>query len=335
MSGLQADVTLDKFNTLRLKSITKAYIKLEAITELDEIAELCKKYPKFFVLGGGSNLILPEYYEGLVIHNHLKGITIDLIDQEYKTVTAMAGENWDEFVAFCCNNGAHGLENLSLIPGTVGASPIQNIGAYGVEVKDFIDYVTVFDLTTKSIKKLNNASCKFSYRNSYLKNNQQYIVISVTFRLSSKVKLNISYGDIATQMAMIETPTPQDLRNCIIKTRQSKLPNPAEIGNVGSFFHNPIIATNEAENLRSKYPDLPVYNLEDNDHKKISAGWLIDKLGLKGYRIGNVGVYPKQALVLVNYEPASKIDILALAETIKEKVASNYGITLNIEPIIL
>lgn len=335
MSELQTDITLDKFNTLRLKSIAKAYIKLEALTELDEIAKLSKQQAKFFILGGGSNLILPEYYEGLVVHNHLKGITIDSVDSEFKTITAMAGENWDEFVAFCCENEAHGLENLSLIPGTVGASPIQNIGAYGVEVKDFINHVSVFDLTSQSIKQLDNASCKFSYRNSYLKNNPQYIVISVTFKLPRKIKLNISYGDIATQMATIKSPTPLDLRNCIIKTRQSKLPNPAEIGNVGSFFHNPIITTSEAEYLRQKYPDLPVYDLEDKGYKKISAGWLIDKLGLKGYRNGNVGVYPKQALVLVNYEPASKSDILALAEMIKEKVANNYGVRLNIEPIIL
>lgn len=335
MTQLNHRFRLDKLNTLRLQSMATAYVQLTKADQLAEIGKLIGSYQSFFVLGGGSNLILPENYNGLVIHNQLSGITIDATSSTDKTISAMAGENWDSFVAWCCENNAHGLENLSLIPGTVGASPIQNIGAYGVEVKDFIKHVTVYDLTDKKLVQYENSDCKFNYRNSFFKNNSRYIVVSVTFQLPNNPQLNTSYGDIAKEMHNLENPTPLDLRNCIIKIRSNKLPNPAEIGNVGSFFHNPVIPESEAEALHKQYPQLPIYTTDKPGFRKVSAGWLIDNLGLKGYRQKNVGVYDKQALVLVNHEPATKTDILELANFIQQQILDKYNIRLNIEPIIL
>lgn len=333
MLTIQNSVDLTQLNTLHLNSIANHYIQLTALEQLDEIAAVINNYSRYFVLGGGSNLILPENYDGLVIHNQLKGVTFDNDGSDYKLVTAAAGEIWDDFVANCLENQAYGLENLSLIPGTVGASPVQNIGAYGVEVKDFIDYVTVYDLTIRKFVKLSNPECQFSYRNSYLKNKPQYLVTSVTFKLPKKAKLMISYGDITKQMANIDNPTADDLRACIIATRRSKLPDPAEIGNAGSFFHNPIIAAVQAQELKQRFPDLPIYPTTNTEQVKVSAGWLIDNLGLKGMRSGNLGVYPKQALVLVNYASANKDELIEFAKGIQSKVYEFYQIQLNIEPI--
>lgn len=335
MLAIQNSINLTLLNTLRLNSTTNHYIQLTTSEQLDEIASIITDYPRYFVLGGGSNLILPENYDGLVIHNQLKGITFDDDSSGYKLVTAAAGEIWDDFVANCLANQAYGLENLSLIPGTVGASPVQNIGAYGVEVKDFIDYVTVYDFNLRQLTKLSNAECQFSYRNSYLKNKPQYLVVSVTFKLPTTARLMISYGDITKQMATIDNPTAHDLRACIIATRRSKLPDPAEIGNAGSFFHNPIIASVQAQELKQRFPNLPIYPTANAEQVKVSAGWLIDNLGLKGTRSGNIGVYPKQALVLVNYANANKDELLAFAKEIQVKVYDYYQIQLNIEPIIL
>lgn len=331
---LQHNYDLTTLNTLRLTAQAAAYTQLSNSNELKELSLLIQRYSKFLILGSGSNLLLPEIYNGLVIKNMLQGIYINEENQQHKTITAMAGENWDSFVAWCCNHHAYGLENLSLIPGTVGASPIQNIGAYGVEVKDFIDYVSVYDLSTNTQLKLTNSDCQFSYRNSMLKHNRRYIVISVTFKLLVKPQLNTSYGDIAKQLALTPAPTPQQLRECIIKIRQAKLPDPAILANAGSFFHNPIITTVAAESLVSQYPKLPVYATLNPNFTKISAGWLIDNLGLKGYQYANLGIYSKQALVLVNYQPATQTDILNFAKLIQNQVKQQYAINLNIEPII-
>lgn len=323
---------LSKLNTLHLQAIAANYIALQTEAQLPEIATIIQNYNRYFILGGGSNIILPELYSGLVIHNQLCGKTITDIG-EYYMVTAKAGEIWDDFVAWCLENGAYGLENLSLIPGTVGASPVQNIGAYGVEVKDFIDHIKVYDLKTNELIQLSNVDCQFSYRNSILKSIPNYLVLEVSFRLPKVSPLNCNYGDVKEKLASIPAPSAHDLRNCIIQTRQAKLPDHAEIGNAGSFFHNPIIDRAMAEQLKTQYPNLPIYPTGDKDKIKVSAGWLIDNLGLKGYRMGNVGVYAKQALVLVNHAKASKQELLALAEYIQTAVLDKYNITINIEPI--
>ena len=334
MLTLQENVDLTPLNTLHLQSTAAHYLVLEAVEQLEAISLAVAKFPQFFVLGGGSNLILPTNYQGLVVHNKLRGIEVSASGEE-RIVTAMAGENWDEFVAYCTNNGAFGLENLSLIPGTVGASPIQNIGAYGVEVKDFIETVLVYDLSTQQLIRLSNAECKFTYRNSILKNNSCYIVISVSFKLSAQSKFNLGYGDVAQKMASIKSPTPQDLRHIIIAIRQSKLPDPQELGNVGSFFHNPVVPDKKLYKLLTEYPNLPQFPTANPEYIKISAGWLIDNLGLKGLRQGNVGMYAKQALVLVNYGGACQSELLEFADWIQAQVKERYDLQLNIEPIIL
>jgi UDP-N-acetylmuramate dehydrogenase len=275
----------------------------------------------------------------LVIHNNLLGISVLSSLQEANTdssivVKAMAGVIWDEFVAFTLQHGYYGLENLSLIPGTVGAAPIQNIGAYGVEVKDFIKHVECFDLSSGKTIEIANKDCNFSYRNSRFKLEPNLLVTAVVFRLKTIPQLNISYGDITAKMAQIPHPTPLDLRKCIIETRTSKLPDPRIIPNVGSFFHNPILSNDKVRQLKSQYSNLPVYTVDDSV-SKISAGWLIDNAGFKGYKYKNVGVYSKQALVLVNYSATTRCEILELAAIIKDTINAKYGISLNIEPLLV
>lgn len=334
MLNILENIDLTPLNTLHLKSTASHYVVLNQVEQLDEIRKIISDFSKFFILGGGSNLIIPAQYQGLVIHNELRGITITQSGQE-KIVTAMAGENWDEFVAYCNQHGAFGLENLSLIPGMVGASPIQNIGAYGVEVKDFINEVVVYDLHTAKLVSLSNSECQFSYRNSFLKNNSRFIVISVSFTLFTEPKLNADYGDVAQRLSSLMNPTPYDLRNIIISIRQSKLPDPNELGNAGSFFHNPIIPKKAAHKLSIQYPKLPVFSTPDPEKIKVSAGWLIDSLGLKGLRQGNVGIYQEHALVMVNYGGAYQAELLEFAGWIQSQIKERYDVQLNIEPIVL
>lgn len=333
MQKIETNYQLDKLNSLHLTSIAKYYIALIDINQLSALTDFMN-HKKFFVLGGGSNIILPEIYPGLVIHNQLRGVEVIETLDDHVLIKAMAGETWDNFVGYTIGKNWYGLENLSLIPGTVGASPIQNIGAYGVEVKDFIYSVEVYDTQKRQFTELSNPECQFKYRDSYLKHNPNLIVTSVVFRLYRKPKLNNKYAEVAKALSEIPNPTALDLRNCVIKIRQAKLPDPAVIGNVGSFFHNPILDMAKVQQLQSKYPNLPVYVLDDKT-AKISAGWLIDNLGLKGYRQGKVGVYDKQALVLVNHSNAKASDLLNLAKHIQDEVFKNYAIWLNIEPLII
>lgn len=333
MQGIKQNYPLDKLNTLHLKSKAQYYIALTNKEQLIQITDYAKDLA-IFVLGGGSNIILPEVYEGLIIHNQLRGIWLLESHDEYVLVRVMAGEVWDNFVAYTIEHCWFGLENLSLIPGTAGAAPIQNIGAYGVEAKDFIDSVEIYNIQERQFIRLDNSQCQFRYRNSYLKHNPHLIVTSVTFRLRRFPDLNTNYTDVARAIADITNPTALDLRNCVIKIRQQKLPDPAVIGNVGSFFHNPVLDMVKVRQLQDKYPVIPVYPVDDKK-AKVSAGWLIDNLGLKGYCRGNVGVYQKQALVLVNHGGADATELLNLAHYIQNEVRLNYGILLNIEPLVV
>jgi UDP-N-acetylmuramate dehydrogenase len=327
--------SLKHLNTFGINSSAKNFISLNNINQLEDIAAIVhNNNANYFVLGGGSNILLPSLYNGYVIHNCLFGIELINQDDKFYYVKAMAGENWDNFVAFTLNNQWCGLENLSLIPGTVGATPIQNIGAYGVEVKDFIDSVEVFDLHDRCIKQISNSQCQFSYRHSIFKTTNRYIVISVIFKLLVEAKLITSYADVAAKVDQQSNFAAQDLRQTVINIRQQKLPDPKVIGNVGSFFHNPIIENAQMMQLKELYSNLPVYKLDER-RSKVSAGWLIDNLGLKGFRLGNVGVYAKQALVLVNYANATQEEVIAFATMISDKVYQKYQIKLNIEPIII
>ncbi len=326
---------LTKLNTLRLRSSAKYFTNLTSITQLSELAEFIQeKKCSFIVIGSGSNILLPELYDGLVIHNDLFGVELIYRGATTVMVKAMAGYLWDSFVANCTISGWYGLENLSSIPGTVGAAPVQNIGAYGVEVGDFIQEIEVYNFATMSLETIKHKDCAFSYRNSMLKKQPKYMVVSVVFKLNRKPALNLSYPEVAKYMAIIKSHTPVNLRRCIIELRATKLPNPAIIHNVGSFFHNPIVSCETVEYLKSIYTELPIYKVDEN-HYKLSAGWLIDKLGLKGFQVDNMMVYEHHALILVNKGNATQKESLSFATIIQKKVLEKYNVQLNIEPIII
>ena len=327
---------LTKYNTLRLNASTKYFTELTSISQLHSLSEFIQeKNCKYTVIGGGSNILLPEFYDGLIIHNKLMA-TSKILDVSDNTVIikAMSGVEWDTFVDFCLCNRLYGLENLSGIPGSVGAAPIQNIGAYGVEVSEFIHQVDVYNFATRKIEILDNKDCLFRYRNSILKHNSKYMVISVTFKLTHTSKLNLSYPELTNTLRLHSTVSAFDLRNCVLKLRESKLPNPIHDPNVGSFFHNPIILIEDAKRLLVKYCELPIYKIDDS-HCKLSAGWLIDNLALKGYRINDVMIYETHALIIVNKGKATQSEILSFANIIQTKVMDSYQIQLNIEPIVI
>ena len=277
-------------------------------------------------------MLLTRDIDKTVLHIDLKGIEIINETEEEVYVKAMAGENWHEFVLYCISHNFGGLENLSLIPGNVGTTPIQNIGAYGVEIKDSFQSCTALNVQTLELKEFSLFDCEFGYRDSVFKNalKGQYIITSVTFRLTKKNhRLNTSYGPIEQHLAEkgIENPGIKDISDAVIAIRQSKLPDPKKLGNSGSFFKNPVIPRKDLEKLQQEFPELPFYAV-DQENVKIPAGWLIDRAGLKGYREGDAGVHTKQALVLVNYGNASGGDILRLAKKIQQKVRTMFGIEI-------
>ena len=332
---IKENISLINFNTLRLNSECKYFIELNSVNELYEIHNFIISHNlKYIIIGQGSNIILPEFFNGLVIYNNLLGKKLISKKHDVVILSAMAGENFNDFITYCLNNDYFGLENLSLIPGTVGASPVQNIGAYGSEVKDYIDTVIVYDLKTNNIIKIFNSQCKFSYRNSIFKSMKNYLIIEVIFKLNLTYKLNVSYSELAKHIHNINSWTPYMLRELIVNIRKSKLPDYKILHNVGSFFHNPQITIDELNKLKKKFYNIPNYQISSIIYK-VPAGWLIDNIGLKGYRIGNVGVYEKQALVLINYSTSTQAIILDLANYIQKKVLFSYNIKLKIEPEVI
>lgn len=328
---IQENISLKNYNTFGIDVKAKRFV---SISNLAELREVIKDEKDIFILGGGSNMLLTDDIDKLVVHINLKGKSIQS-DWKKLEVTAAAGEDWHEFVLWCLQLNYGGLENLSLIPGNVGSSPIQNIGAYGVEVKDLITKVTALDIETNELKEFTNEECKFGYRNSIFKNElkDKMIITSVTFRLNQdRHKLNTSYGAIESELASqnINRPTIQDISNAVIKIRQSKLPDPNEIGNSGSFFKNPVISKSDFESLQKEYPNIPSYPISETEIK-VPAGWLIEQAGFKGKRFGDYGVHEKQALVLVNYGNASGQDIYKLAVEIQKTINETFGISLEIE----
>ncbi len=326
--------SLKPYNTFGIDVNARKFISVESVEEVKEL--LKSSYAsELFILGGGSNMLLTGDIEKTVVHINLKGIRIIEETEDEVLVEAMAGENWHQFVLFCIDNGFGGLENLSLIPGNVGTAPIQNIGAYGVEIKDTFEECTALDVQTLELKTFNLADCEFGYRDSIFKNTAKgrYIITSVTFRLSRKNhRLNTAYGSIDSFLKEegIEDPKIKDVSNAVISIRQSKLPDPKKLGNSGSFFKNPVVTKEKHRELQEIYPEMPFYEI-DEDHVKIPAGWLIDHAGLKGYREGDAGVHSKQALVLVNYGDATGEDILRLSKKVQERVFNLFGIQLQPE----
>jgi len=324
------NISLKPYNSFGIDVLSKIFIEVNNISELKKAL---KTYKKCFVLGGGSNMLLTKSIDIPVIKLNLKGITCKPSDNNTVLVSAMAGENWHDFVLWCINKNYGGLENLSLIPGTVGACPIQNIGAYGVEVKDTILQVEALKISTQKIKIFNNLDCKFEYRNSIFKSAKKgkYIILKVTFKLTTrKHNLNLAYGAIRSEISDINNPSIKQISNTVIKIRSSKLPNPKKIGNSGSFFKNPFIDLLQFKVLQKTYQDIPFYKISENKIK-IPAGWLIEKCGFKGKRFGDAGVHKKQALVLVNYGNATGSEILKLSNLIQKTVTENFNINLQTE----
>ena len=333
---IKRNISLKSYNTFGIDVVASSFLEVSNIDELKSV--LAERHEPILILGGGSNLLFTKDFEGLVIKNNIKGIEIIEEDDSNVFLKVGAGEMWHEFVLFCIENNYAGIENLSLIPGNVGASPMQNIGAYGVEVKDLITEVEAFDVRDCSIKIFSNIECEFGYRTSIFKASQKgnYFITSVTFKLNTQANINTSYGAIEEELKRMDIsfPTIKDVSNAVINIRSSKLPDPKIIGNSGSFFKNPIVSSEQKNKILEDYPDAPNYSQSDGSFK-MAAGWLIEKCGWKGKRIGEYGVHNKQALVLVNYGGANGSDIFTLSEKIISTVNTTFGIKLEREVNIL
>lgn len=336
----QHDYPLAPHTTFGLPARAAHYIEL---TDSGDLPEICR-LPEFDAatvcwLGGGSNVLFMQDFPSLVVRMATRGIRELERTPDSVLLEAQAGENWHGFVQSSLHMGLGGLENLSLIPGTVGASPVQNIGAYGVEVKDRIHSVRCFDVQTQEWRELSNAECRFAYRDSMFKHEgrQRYVITSVVFRLDTQFVPNVKYGDLAQVLAEqcgSRTPTAQDVAQAVCAIRRSKLPDPAVLGNVGSFYKNPLVDAAHAQTLLAQYPQMPHYPQPDG-RVKLAAGWLIDQCGLKGKTIGGAAVHDKQALVLVNKNHATAADVRALSDEICRIVAQRFSVDLQPEPVWL
>lgn len=332
MESIKRNFSLLKYNTFGIDAIASSFIEYTDIKVLYELYQNKLFSSSFFVLGGGSNVLFTNNFNGLIIHPQNKGIEITEEDGDKAILKIAAGEEWDKVVEFAVNKGFYGIENLSLIPGNAGAAPIQNIGAYGVEVKESIKYVEYFDTFSGKIQQINNSDCKFGYRDSIFKNElkNQIIVTNIFLQLSKKESYNIDYGNIKEELKNAKTINLKTVREAVINIRKNKLPDPAIIGNAGSFFKNPIISKQLLKEIQADFLEVPFYNV-DFCQVKIPAGWLIEKCGFKGIRKGNAGVHEKQALVLVNHGNATSNEIIELSGEIISKIQNRFGINLECE----
>ena len=333
---IQQNISLKSYNTFGIDVKARRFVDISSLNELENVIRSEKK---FFILSGGSNLLLTKDVDKLVIHLNTKGIEVVQENSNDILIKVQAGENWHEFVLWCIDHNYGGVENLSLIPGNVGTAPIQNIGAYGVELKDSMHNLEALEIDTLNTKTFTNKNCEFGYRNSVFKNELKgkYIITSVTFKLTKNThKLNSSYGAIRSELdkGNIINPTIKDISKAVIAIRQSKLPDPKEIGNSGSFFKNPIISTTDFKNLQKTYPEAPHYVVSKNEIK-VPAGWLVEQCGFKGKRFGDAGVHKKQALVLVNYNNATGREIFELSKEIQKTVLEKFEIQLDAEVNII
>jgi UDP-N-acetylmuramate dehydrogenase len=342
---MQADLTfvpdfpLQPLNTFGIAARARRYLRVEDPVQLAMLAAdpVLAAQPRL-VLGGGSNLLLTKDVDALVLHMALTGKEIAGEEGGRVLVRARAGENWHGFVQWTIEQGLGGLENLSLIPGTVGASPIQNIGAYGLEVKDVFCSLTAFDFAAGAMRTMDAAACRFGYRDSVFKHpeGRELAVLDVTFALPRDWAPNLRYAELARELEGqgIVDPSPRQVSDAVVAIRRRKLPDPAEIGNAGSFFKNPIVTGAHCAQLLQAWPDL-VHHVQPDGSEKLAAGWLIDRCGWKGRSLGRAGVYPKQALVLVNNGGASGAEVLALARAIQHDVREKFGVELEPEPVMV
>lgn len=335
MLDLQQNVSLKPFNTFGMDAIAREFAVINNECELEELissGNLAGK--KLLILGGGSNILFTRDYDGVCILLQNKGISVVGEEGDLVFVRAEAGENWNDFVQWCIKNELSGVENLSLIPGNVGSSPVQNIGAYGVELNDVLYSCGIFNLEVNEWQMLSNEDCRFGYRSSIFKERlkNKAIVWSVTFVLSRKAIIHTEYGAIAEELrAMgIKNAGIADVGEAVCNIRRRKLPDPEEIGNAGSFFKNPSVEAEQMTLLLEKFPSIVHYKNDDESYK-LAAGWLIEQCGWKGYRKDDAGVHPAQALVLVNYGKATGKEILALAQEIRKSVIEKFGVELEME----
>ncbi|HJV50697.1 MAG TPA: UDP-N-acetylmuramate dehydrogenase [Noviherbaspirillum sp.] len=336
---IQYDFSLRPFNTFGIDAKARAYLHVTSNDQVRAVKEdaALNAAPRL-VLGGGSNLLLTRDFPGLVLHMATAGIEIVGDDEHTTYVKAAAGENWHRFVLWTLDQGLGGLENLSLIPGSVGAAPIQNIGAYGIELKERFHALTAFDFETGETFVLDKAACRFAYRDSVFKHalRDRAAILDVTFALPKRWQPNVQYADVSQELAArgIEAPTPKQVSDAVIAIRTRKLPDPAQIGNAGSFFKNPVVSAEQRNALLAQHPKLVSYVQADGSYK-LAAGWLIDQSGWKGRSIGAAGVYEKQALVLVNRGGATGREIAELAAAIQADVQSRFGVRLEPEPVFI
>jgi len=335
---MQFNQSLKNYNTFGIDVRASEFADITSVDQLIQIIRNNNKLP-LFVLSGGSNMLLTGDVDALVLHLNTKGIEKVGEDDDFIWIEAQAGEIWHDFVLHTISLNLGGLENLSLIPGKVGSSPIQNIGAYGVEIKDTMFSLNALNLSTLAIETFTNADCSFGYRDSIFKNElkDRYIITSVTFKLKKVPHvLHTSYGAIQQELdnMQVKTPTIRDVSNAVIAIRRSKLPDPKEIGNSGSFFKNPVIPKDDYLRLLEKNPDIPHYTVSETD-VKVPAGWLIEHAGLKGYRKGDAGVHSKQALVLVNYGKATGKELIEMAGFVQSTVFEKFGIRITPEVNII
>ncbi len=336
---IEQDISLKPYNTFGLNSVARYFSKANSIESVREILQSSiAQQSRLLVLGGGSNLLLTQDYDGLVLKNDIPGKKI--IEQTEKSVVVEVGggENWHEFVLWTLENGLGGLENLSLIPGNVGASPMQNIGAYGVEIKDRFVELNAYHIPSGEVHTFSKDDCEFGYRESVFKRKLkgEYMICSVKYALSLDHEFNISYGAIEQELEAMNVSelSIQAVSNAVINIRRSKLPDPKEIGNSGSFFKNPVVPTSLANKLKDRHPNMPSYPAGEN-RTKLAAGWLIEQAGWKGYRKGDYGVHAKQALVLVNYGDATGQQIYNLSQEILDSVKEKFDVELEREVNII
>lgn len=328
---------LRELNSFHVEEMADHILEFDRAEDLDQIFGSENAPQKWYALGGGNNILFTRRFEGTLIKPTGTKIQILTDDEDSVLVSVEAGLEWDDMVEWAVEHELWGVENLSLIPGTIGASPVQNIGAYGAEAKDVIERVHFFDTSDRTHKSLSHEECRFAYRDSIFKGELKgrCIITSVEFRLKKRAQPNLAYGDLKAETEKRGYATLRNIRDAVCAIRRSKLPDTAILGNAGSFFKNPIVEREVAEHMQLKYENMPLYPTADPKKAKLAAGWLIDQCGLKGYRQGNVGVHERQALVLVNYGGANGNDVMSLAHDVCHKVAQKFGIDIEPEVNVL
>ena len=339
MIQFQENISLKEYNTFGVEAKARYFV---SVSDYDALKSVVKSFDpgenRQLIIGGGSNLLFTKDFDGWILHSDIKGIEVTEETDEYVLVKAGSGENWSDFVDYTVEQGWSGLENLSLIPGTVGAAPVQNIGAYGVEQQDTFESVEVCNLLTNQVSYFNKVECDFGYRSSIFKGAERgkWFVLNVTYRLQKKTKLHLDYAPLrkAFEGKMAEQITLKAVSETVKNIRRSKLPDPEQLGNAGSFFKNPVILHEKFLEIQKHYPQMPFYP-QEYETVKVPAGWLIEQAGWKGKRMGHAGVHDRQALVIVNYGGATGKEILALAEAVQKEVLRKFNIALEPEVLIL